>query len=700
MIGTPLPTKSWFRKTRFFWGLGLMLIAVLALGAGITSQHLAHATTYDVCSSCTYTSIQTAINAASAGDTVTVGPGTYTETLTINKALTLQGANVGIDGTSASRGTESIIDANGAATPTIMVNASGADVTIDGFKITGSHKEGLTAPSVGTLTVQNNIFTENYNGIFEMSGTDLIIQHNLIRDNTTHQTGSYSCFGGHPYCNGIFAGGNYTNISILYNTIDETYTSPADIITNFQRALSISPSAPATATAHIEHNTFIGAATIGHMTGDFANNAFTGGLFGLRIVGSLATFSVDHNTFSGLLSNAVITQKSYGSTNTDLTISDNTVNQDVSLLYSGEVVDGADVASFDLGYIGGTTTVASNTITYTGTYNGQGSPAVTAVHAIRLRSTAGGTIAITGNTLNGGGVGGTGTNGIQIDNGAPAPTIENNIIRDFDDGVFDDSAQTYATVGGNCISGNTTYGYEASDGAVTAHGNWWGSALGPGAGIGYGNPVTTSTVDASSFLTTAPHSACAGPVASSVTSPANPLATQATYAVTANLSTTTTSGGAVTMAYYTLDGGSPKTMSTTSGTFGTSNTVQVTSGTLSAFSSPGTHTVCVFGLDAYGQTGSSTCFTLTVSTTAGRSGNGGSSSTPQTAQAPSGSGSTASTGSTNAPKSTDQPKTVAGNATQPTNGAPIALIILLILLAFGLIGGGAVLVARTRKTNR
>ena len=44
-----------------------------------------------------YSTIQAAVNAAAAGATITVDPGTYAEEVTIGKTLTLQGAQAGID---------------------------------------------------------------------------------------------------------------------------------------------------------------------------------------------------------------------------------------------------------------------------------------------------------------------------------------------------------------------------------------------------------------------------------------------------------------------------------------------------------------------------------------------------------------------------------------------------------------------------
>src|ERR1019366_5670240 len=44
-----------------------------------------------------FTTIQSAVNAAAANDTILVDAGTYQENVTINKALTLEGADHGIN---------------------------------------------------------------------------------------------------------------------------------------------------------------------------------------------------------------------------------------------------------------------------------------------------------------------------------------------------------------------------------------------------------------------------------------------------------------------------------------------------------------------------------------------------------------------------------------------------------------------------
>src|SRR5688572_33371392 len=80
-------------------------------------------------SSNVYATIQAAVDAALAGQTVTVDAGNYAEVVSINKALTLRGAKAGIDGRSSQRGAnETVItgvtDPNSGNTiSTIYVNA-------------------------------------------------------------------------------------------------------------------------------------------------------------------------------------------------------------------------------------------------------------------------------------------------------------------------------------------------------------------------------------------------------------------------------------------------------------------------------------------------------------------------------------------------------------------------------------------------
>jgi hypothetical protein len=86
------------------------------------------------CPGAPFTTIQAAVTSAIAGDTIQVCAGTYKENVTINKSLTLNGANAGIAG-NAVRGAESIILTNGNQLNVVTVTA--ANVIIDGFTVDG-----------------------------------------------------------------------------------------------------------------------------------------------------------------------------------------------------------------------------------------------------------------------------------------------------------------------------------------------------------------------------------------------------------------------------------------------------------------------------------------------------------------------------------------------------------------------------------
>ena len=73
-----------------------------------------------------FTSIQDAVDAAAPGDTVTIAPGQYAETVVINKSITLQGM---------SRDGESPVVTPSSGSPAFFIvnPPTGAQVTIDGF---------------------------------------------------------------------------------------------------------------------------------------------------------------------------------------------------------------------------------------------------------------------------------------------------------------------------------------------------------------------------------------------------------------------------------------------------------------------------------------------------------------------------------------------------------------------------------------
>ncbi len=129
------------------------VVALVLLAGG------ASAATLTVCpSGCVYSSIQAAINAASAEDTILVQSGTYYENVNINKRLILRGSDTGAG--------KPAVDSSGSGS-VITISSNGS--VVDGFYVTGSGAKwgqaGIRITSENNEIV-NNIVSNNSNGIF------------------------------------------------------------------------------------------------------------------------------------------------------------------------------------------------------------------------------------------------------------------------------------------------------------------------------------------------------------------------------------------------------------------------------------------------------------------------------------------------------------------------------------------------------
>jgi pectin methylesterase-like acyl-CoA thioesterase len=101
-----------------------------------------------------FSTIQEAINAAGAGDTISIAAGTYNESLTINKALTIQGANAGIAGT-GSRGPETVLNWPSGDMATITTTNL---VTFDGLRFVANTDVITTHTQDSNITFTNSTF--------------------------------------------------------------------------------------------------------------------------------------------------------------------------------------------------------------------------------------------------------------------------------------------------------------------------------------------------------------------------------------------------------------------------------------------------------------------------------------------------------------------------------------------------------------
>jgi len=123
-----------------------------------------------------FTTIQDAINAASAGSTIIVRDGTYTENIEVNKSVTIASEN----GTSAA-----IVKAASASTDAISITAD--NVTISGLTVTGatgSGKCGILVKSVADCNLSGNVVSGNNRGISLSKATDSMLTGNTMYNNT------------------------------------------------------------------------------------------------------------------------------------------------------------------------------------------------------------------------------------------------------------------------------------------------------------------------------------------------------------------------------------------------------------------------------------------------------------------------------------------------------------------------------------
>jgi parallel beta-helix repeat protein len=187
------------------------VFVVLAGGANAlavihyTVWTVSKASTNSTCSSITIPPVTTcntigsAVSAAHAFDTILVGPGTYNEYVTINKPLSLLGAQAGNDARGDRHGPESIVDGSGTGYPTITIEAT-SSVVIDGFTI----QCGIAATSPlypagiylagANVQIVNNIIQNNSMGIYAIASAGIIIERNLFRNNNAG-TGIYLGYG-------------------------------------------------------------------------------------------------------------------------------------------------------------------------------------------------------------------------------------------------------------------------------------------------------------------------------------------------------------------------------------------------------------------------------------------------------------------------------------------------------------------------
>jgi len=189
--------------------------------------------------STTYPTIQKAVNAANDGDIIVVGPGYYNESVTINAAITLLGAQAGNDARVDRHdpAKESIVDATGKGSSALYVDEE--SVVIDGFTVEGAHSYGSPSPypagiyvgSYKYVQVLNNILQNSSTGVYLYGAGQDVIEHNLFRNNNEggEVDSGYGIFlNGVPYLvitENEFTGNKAAAIGSMNETQDASITN-------------------------------------------------------------------------------------------------------------------------------------------------------------------------------------------------------------------------------------------------------------------------------------------------------------------------------------------------------------------------------------------------------------------------------------------------------------------------------------------
>ena len=283
-----------------------------------------------------YATLSAAITAAAAGDTLRVGPGTYSENYAVNKSLTLLGAQAGVKATGSARsGGESLLQGTGGSS-SFVVHVQADNVTIDGFAITPRiNPTNASLFGRDAINVRNDHVAKPGDASIGAYRTGITIRNNWIYSNIGALTGQQQgiTFGESPNNNAPSAPLNAecANVVITDNYIDMRNTASsgggrAIVLGNqFQGLVS------GTTKAYFQYSNF----TIDSNRISGANNI----LFQSQLQTKLNNMTITNNTFENGRSGISIAATMTNSTFSNNLVQDVTAGSGVNLCLVNSVAN-------------------------------------------------------------------------------------------------------------------------------------------------------------------------------------------------------------------------------------------------------------------------------------------------------------------------------------------------------------------------
>lgn len=242
-----------------------------------------------------YITISSAVTAAAAGDTIKVCPGTYPESVLVNKALNIRGAKAGsnVSGRTFNAANESTVD--GATAGAAAFTVSAADVTINGFSVTNPGEGlGIIVQTAGNnAVIKNNIvdgvgsptFPNHTVGIYLETGPDNV----KVWRNRINNVQSNNPAGTPGTAQGVLVGDSLSNNPSLNTRIDDNTISNITSSTRGAYGIQVNNGSGA-GTGYAEVK--IRGNNISNLTGNWAH--------AIGLEGETPNAEVKHNTIANL----------------------------------------------------------------------------------------------------------------------------------------------------------------------------------------------------------------------------------------------------------------------------------------------------------------------------------------------------------------------------------------------------------------